>query len=103
MLVVAPRLVAPLLRDADRPLPPAAAWADTSIELPEGWPEGPLVDELAGAQRTPPVRASRAVRSARRAAGRPADAHGFRRLRRHPMGARGRSRTCKRRADLPGP
>jgi (1->4)-alpha-D-glucan 1-alpha-D-glucosylmutase len=53
VLVVAPRLVAPLLRDADRPLPPAAAWADTTIELPEGWPEGPLVDELAGAQRTP--------------------------------------------------
>ena len=53
VLVVAPRLVAPLLREADRPLPPAAAWADTTIELPEGWPEGPLVDELAGAQRTP--------------------------------------------------
>ena len=53
VLVVAPRLVAPLLRDADRPLPPAAAWVDTSIELPEGWPEGSLVDELTGAQRPP--------------------------------------------------
>ncbi|HEX5795854.1 MAG TPA: malto-oligosyltrehalose synthase, partial [Geminicoccaceae bacterium] len=53
VLVVAPRLVAPLLRDADRPLPPAAAWSDTSIELPEGWPEGGLVDELTGAERRP--------------------------------------------------
>jgi (1->4)-alpha-D-glucan 1-alpha-D-glucosylmutase len=53
VLVVAPRLVAPLLAEDDLPLPPAAAWAETSIELPEGWPDGPLVDALSGAQRRP--------------------------------------------------
>ena len=53
MLVVVPRLVAPLLADDDLPLPPAAAWADTAIELPEGWPDGPLVDALTDAQRRP--------------------------------------------------
>jgi (1->4)-alpha-D-glucan 1-alpha-D-glucosylmutase len=47
-LTVAPRLMAPLLQGSDRPLPPPAAWKETAIELPEGWPERPLVDELTG-------------------------------------------------------
>jgi (1->4)-alpha-D-glucan 1-alpha-D-glucosylmutase len=53
VLVVAPRLIAPLLAEDDLPLPPAAAWADTSIELPEGWPGGPLADALSGVERRP--------------------------------------------------
>jgi (1->4)-alpha-D-glucan 1-alpha-D-glucosylmutase len=53
VLAVAPRLVAPLLAEDDLPLPPAAAWADTSIELPQGWPAGPLVDALSGVERRP--------------------------------------------------
>ena len=47
-IVIVPRLIAPLLGDDDLPLPPPAAWADTSIELPEGWSEAALVDELTG-------------------------------------------------------
>jgi (1->4)-alpha-D-glucan 1-alpha-D-glucosylmutase len=35
LLVVVPRLIASLLRDAETPLPPAAAWDDTRVTLPE--------------------------------------------------------------------
>ena len=52
VLTVAPRLVAPLLQGSDRPLPPPAAWGDTAIELPEGWPQRLLVDELTGRRLT---------------------------------------------------
>ena len=46
-IVIVPRLIAPLLGDDDRPLPPPPAWADTSVELPGGW-STPLRDELTG-------------------------------------------------------
>jgi maltooligosyltrehalose synthase len=35
LIVVVPRLIASLLRDAETPLPPAAAWDDTRVTLPE--------------------------------------------------------------------
>ena len=53
-VVVVPRLVAPLLRDRDLPLPAPAVWADTEIELPEAWARAVLVDELTGRRHPPP-------------------------------------------------
>jgi (1->4)-alpha-D-glucan 1-alpha-D-glucosylmutase len=53
-VVVVPRLVAPLLRDRELPLPAGAAWADTEVELPEGWPGAILVDELTGRRHAAP-------------------------------------------------
>ena len=38
----------PLLPEGDGLLPPAAAWADTALELPEGWAGARVVDELTG-------------------------------------------------------
>ncbi len=54
-VVVVPRLVAPLLREGDLPLPAVAAWADTEVELPEGWGEAALVDELTGRRHAAPA------------------------------------------------
>jgi (1->4)-alpha-D-glucan 1-alpha-D-glucosylmutase len=53
-IVVAPRLVAPLLRESEVPLPPPAAWDDTGIELPDGWSDAPLLDELTDRQHAAP-------------------------------------------------
>jgi (1->4)-alpha-D-glucan 1-alpha-D-glucosylmutase len=53
-VVVVPRLVAPLLRDRELPLPAGAAWADTEVELPEGWTNAILFDELTGRRHAPP-------------------------------------------------
>jgi (1->4)-alpha-D-glucan 1-alpha-D-glucosylmutase len=52
-VVIVPRLVAPLLRDRDLPLPASAVWADTELELPQPWSRTLLVDELTG-RRHPP-------------------------------------------------
>ncbi|HYE50245.1 MAG TPA: malto-oligosyltrehalose synthase [Azospirillaceae bacterium] len=46
-VAVAPRLAAPLLEGADRPLPPADAWEDTVLHLPD-LPEGALTDLMTG-------------------------------------------------------
>ncbi len=46
-IVIVPRLVAPLLRDRELPLPAAVAWEDSAVELLEG-ASGPLVNELTG-------------------------------------------------------
>ncbi|HYD30830.1 MAG TPA: malto-oligosyltrehalose synthase [Azospirillaceae bacterium] len=51
-LVVAPRLVAPLLAEADVPLPPAESWADTTLLLPE-MPEAQEMTDLLGGQTHP--------------------------------------------------
>jgi maltooligosyltrehalose synthase len=53
-LVVVPRLVAALLPEGDGLLPPAAAWADTALELPEAWAGARVVDELTGRERVLP-------------------------------------------------
>lgn len=50
LVVVVPRLTQPLVQ-GDLPLPPAAAWGDTAIELPEWWPGARLCDLLTGANR----------------------------------------------------
>jgi (1->4)-alpha-D-glucan 1-alpha-D-glucosylmutase len=48
MVVIVPRLVAPLLDGAEIPLPPAHAWGDTRVALPE-IAAGRLHDPLSGA------------------------------------------------------
>ncbi|WP_029007100.1 malto-oligosyltrehalose synthase [Azospirillum halopraeferens] len=53
-LVVAPRLVVPLLDGASRPLPPAQAWGDTALLLPE-LPEGAPCDVFTGRRHDLPV------------------------------------------------
>ncbi len=52
-IVIVPRLVTPLLRDSELPLPPAVAWEDSEVELAEG-ASGPLLDELTGRQHALP-------------------------------------------------
>ncbi|HET6522344.1 MAG TPA: malto-oligosyltrehalose synthase [Geminicoccaceae bacterium] len=52
-LTVAPRLVLPLLGDGDRPMPPPAAWGDTTLRLPSGAESASLTDVLTGAERSP--------------------------------------------------
>ncbi|HYC02802.1 MAG TPA: malto-oligosyltrehalose synthase [Azospirillaceae bacterium] len=47
-LVVAPRLAAPLMEGADRPMPAPESWNDTVLHLPE-LPEGNLTELLTGA------------------------------------------------------
>ncbi len=47
-IVVAPRLVAPLLEAGEVPLPASPAWADTSLQLPPALTARPLVDVLTG-------------------------------------------------------
>jgi len=47
VIAVAPRLVAPLLDGVDRPLPPAEAWGDTRLVLPDD-ARGPMIDVLTG-------------------------------------------------------
>jgi (1->4)-alpha-D-glucan 1-alpha-D-glucosylmutase len=55
-LVIVPRLIATLLPDGDDLLPPPAAWADTALELPDGWAaETVLTDALTGRRRTLPA------------------------------------------------
>jgi (1->4)-alpha-D-glucan 1-alpha-D-glucosylmutase len=54
VLVVVPRLVAPLLPEGENLLPPPAAWADTALELPEAWAGAQVIDKLTGRQRTLP-------------------------------------------------
>jgi (1->4)-alpha-D-glucan 1-alpha-D-glucosylmutase len=53
-IVIVPRLIAPLLRDSELPLPPPLIWADTEVELPEGWADAALRDELTGRPRASP-------------------------------------------------
>ncbi len=53
VVVVAPRLVAPLMREAKRPLPPAESWGDTALALPE-MGEG-MVDIFTGRVFNPPA------------------------------------------------
>ena len=48
VLVVAPRLVDPLMQGASRPLPPVTAWAETGIPLPPDLAARPLTDLLTG-------------------------------------------------------
>jgi (1->4)-alpha-D-glucan 1-alpha-D-glucosylmutase len=48
VLVVAPRLVDPLMQGASRPLPPVTAWAETGIPLPPDLASLPLTDLLTG-------------------------------------------------------
>ena len=59
VLVLVPRLIAPLLPDSGELLPPPDAWADTALELPEAWAgaaaEVTLTDELSGQRRTLPA------------------------------------------------
>jgi (1->4)-alpha-D-glucan 1-alpha-D-glucosylmutase len=50
LIVVVPRLIAALLDDAGLPLPPASAWGDTRVTLPEV-PGGRLHDLLTGETR----------------------------------------------------
>ncbi|MDP8929412.1 MAG: malto-oligosyltrehalose synthase, partial [Actinomycetota bacterium] len=52
-VIVAPRLVAPLLEGAELPLPPAAAWADTRVLLPEEWADGSLSNVLTRRKHAP--------------------------------------------------
>jgi (1->4)-alpha-D-glucan 1-alpha-D-glucosylmutase len=47
LIVIVPRLVAPLLNDVEIPAPPAAAWGDTRIALPD-LPGGFLHNVLTG-------------------------------------------------------
>jgi (1->4)-alpha-D-glucan 1-alpha-D-glucosylmutase len=47
LIVIAPRLAAPLLDGVEAPLPPAAAWGDTRVALPD-LPGGPLHDPFTG-------------------------------------------------------
>jgi len=58
-LVIVPRLIAALLPEGDELLAPPAAWADTALELPEGWAGGAagaaVVDELTGRRRALPA------------------------------------------------
>jgi maltooligosyltrehalose synthase len=54
IVVVVPRLIAPLLRDRAQPCPAPTSWGDTRIELPADFAGRELVDQLTGQ----PVRAS---------------------------------------------
>ena len=55
LVVVAPRLVAPLLPENDGLRIPAAAWADTAVRLPPGDRERAWRDLLSGASRRVPA------------------------------------------------
>ena len=50
LVVVAPRLVWPLMGDSAAPLPPAKAWGDTALRLPAeaDWASAPARDTLTG-------------------------------------------------------
>ena len=62
-IVIVPRLVAPLLRDRDLPLPAAEAWADTGLELPESCSGACFCDQLTGRQHELPASGRLAIGS----------------------------------------
>jgi (1->4)-alpha-D-glucan 1-alpha-D-glucosylmutase len=55
LVVVAPRLVWPMMADAATPLPPPAAWGDTALRLPAeaDWASAPARDILTGGAVSP--------------------------------------------------
>jgi (1->4)-alpha-D-glucan 1-alpha-D-glucosylmutase len=55
LIVVVPRLVAPLLDGCDLPLPPAAAWKDTELQIPAELLGRGAAGQLSGSQRELPA------------------------------------------------
>lgn len=48
LIVIAPRLVFPAMKNAARPLVPAAYWTDTHVHVPTAIPNGAFIDQLSG-------------------------------------------------------